>query len=156
MTREEMIEQLENMILLIRQNGKDWLDERDIPILEEVIKTMKMEPCEDVISRQAVLELANNMVETAIIPYRPFQKAVKALPSIQPKQKEITMEDVKAYCESRNLVVISKDLFHKMINTADEIYIYLKDKEDKCKNCEYYSNPDYTRCHECKAESEEK
>lgn len=60
MTKEEMIEQLENMILLIRQNGKDWLDERDIPILEEVIKIMKMKPCEDVISRQAVL----NEIET--------------------------------------------------------------------------------------------
>ena len=24
--------------------------------------------------------------------------------------------------------------------------------ENKCKNCEYYRNPDYTRCHECKIE----
>lgn len=87
MTREEMIEQLENTILLIKQNGKDWWDERDIPILEEAIKAMKMEPCEDCISRQAVLDLANNMVETAIIPYRPFQKAVKELPFVQPEQK---------------------------------------------------------------------
>lgn len=31
-----------------------------------------------------------------------------------------------------------------------------QESEDKCKNCEYYRNPDYTRCHECKAESEEK
>ena len=29
------------------------------------------------------------------------------------------------------------------------------ESEDKCKSCEYYRNPDYTRCHECKAESEE-
>ena len=34
MTHEEMIEQLENTILLIEQNGEEWLDERDIPILE--------------------------------------------------------------------------------------------------------------------------
>jgi hypothetical protein len=27
--------------------------------------------------------------------------------------------------------------------------------KDKCKKCEYYLNPDYTRCHECKAESED-
>ena len=39
-----MIEQLENTILLIRQNGKDWLDERDIPILEEAIQVLKLEP----------------------------------------------------------------------------------------------------------------
>lgn len=29
-----------------------------------------------------------------------------------------------------------------------------QESEDKCKNCEYYRNPDYTRCHECEAESE--
>ena len=33
-TRAEVIEQLEIAIALIKQNGKDWLDERDIPILE--------------------------------------------------------------------------------------------------------------------------
>lgn len=43
MTREEMIEQLENTILLIKQNGKDWWDDRDIPVLEEAIKAMKAE-----------------------------------------------------------------------------------------------------------------
>ena len=30
-----------------------------------------------------------------------------------------------------------------------------QESEEKCKNCEYYRNPDYTRCHECKAESED-
>lgn len=29
------------------------------------------------------------------------------------------------------------------------------ESKDKCKNCEYYRNPDYARCHECKAESED-
>ena len=29
------------------------------------------------------------------------------------------------------------------------------ESEDKCKNCEYYRNPDYTRCHECEAERSE-
>lgn len=32
----------------------------------------------------------------------------------------------------------------------------LPEKEIKCKTCEYYRNPDYTRCHECKAENEDK
>lgn len=27
-------------------------------------------------------------------------------------------------------------------------------KEEKCKKCEYYRNPDYTRCHTCKEEKE--
>lgn len=40
MTNEEIIEQLENTIGLIKQNGKDWLDERDIPVLEGCIKSL--------------------------------------------------------------------------------------------------------------------
>lgn len=56
---------------------------------------------------------------------------VEALSSIQPEQKEITTEDVKTYCESRNLVVLTKELFDKMNNVADEVYLYLKDKEGK-------------------------
>ena len=40
MTNEEIIEQLENTIRLINQNGKDWLDDRDISILEACIKSL--------------------------------------------------------------------------------------------------------------------
>lgn len=40
MTNEEIIEQLENTIGLIKQDGKDWLDDRDIPILEACIKSL--------------------------------------------------------------------------------------------------------------------
>lgn len=40
MTNGEIIEQLENAIELIKQDGKDWLDDRDIPILEACIKSL--------------------------------------------------------------------------------------------------------------------
>ena len=40
MTNGEIIEQLENAIELIKQDGKDWLDDRDIPILEVCIKSI--------------------------------------------------------------------------------------------------------------------
>ena len=40
MTNVEIIEQLENAIELIKQDGKDWLDDRDIPILEACIKSL--------------------------------------------------------------------------------------------------------------------
>ena len=33
---------------------------------------------------------------------------------------------------------------------------YKAESEDKCKNCKYYRNPDYTRCHKCKEKSEDK
>ena len=41
MSIEEAIEQFQNAIDLIKQNGKDWLDERDIPMLEMAIKALK-------------------------------------------------------------------------------------------------------------------
>ncbi len=40
MTNGEIIEQLENTIGLIKQDGKDWLDDRDIPIFEACIKAL--------------------------------------------------------------------------------------------------------------------
>lgn len=40
MAGEEIIEQIENTIELIKQDGKDWLDDRDIPILEACIKSL--------------------------------------------------------------------------------------------------------------------
>ena len=41
MTREEVIEQFKYAIDLIKQDGKDYLDERDIPMLEMGIEALK-------------------------------------------------------------------------------------------------------------------
>lgn len=40
-TEEEVITELQNTIYLIEQDGKDWVDERDIPIFEKAIKALK-------------------------------------------------------------------------------------------------------------------
>jgi len=40
-TAEEAIEELENATLLIIANGKDWMDERDLPVLEMAIDALK-------------------------------------------------------------------------------------------------------------------
>ena len=40
MSNEEIVEQLENAIGLIKQDGRDWLDDRDIPVLEVCIKSL--------------------------------------------------------------------------------------------------------------------
>ena len=49
-----------------------------------------------------------------------------------------------------------KCLLMAVKNAVEIEDIESQESEDKCKNCKYYCNPDYTRCHECKAESEEK
>lgn len=100
MTKEEMIEQLENTIMLIKQNGKDWLDERDIPILEACIQRMKTEPCEDCISRQAVIKAIRKSPEFETVEdgfwtekmkdtcYKSsLLEDIKELPPVQPKPK---------------------------------------------------------------------
>ena len=40
-TAEEAIEELENAMLLIIDNGKDWMDERDLPVLKMAIDALK-------------------------------------------------------------------------------------------------------------------
>ena len=37
---ESIIEQLENTIGLIEQDGQDWWDERDIPMLKQIIDVL--------------------------------------------------------------------------------------------------------------------
>ncbi len=48
--REQAIEQLEYAKALIEQDGKDYLDERDIPMLNMAIEALKAKPCGDTIS----------------------------------------------------------------------------------------------------------
>lgn len=41
MDNEEAIIQLQYMKDLIKQNGKDWLDERDLPVLDMAIDALQ-------------------------------------------------------------------------------------------------------------------
>ena len=36
----KLVHEYEMILSLIRQNGKDWLDERDIPLLEDTIRLL--------------------------------------------------------------------------------------------------------------------
>ena len=46
MTKAEAAEELQRCIDLIKQDGRDWLDERDIPVLEMAIDALKAEGSE--------------------------------------------------------------------------------------------------------------
>ncbi len=114
--REEAIEQLEIARGLIEQNGKDYLDERDIPILnlaiealqqqEEYVTKMdevrraydnisKAEPFEDCVSREAVKSALCKLCGDALFSNScPFVNgdcddlnAINALPPVTPKSK---------------------------------------------------------------------
>lgn len=43
MTRDDAINELKCAIDLIKQDGKDWLDERDIPVLNMAIEALENE-----------------------------------------------------------------------------------------------------------------
>lgn len=111
-------------------------DAKEFENLEWLLKThYKKEPCKSCISKESVLQIFDDMTKE-YVKTQDFDRAsgiawvsVQRLPSVQPEQKEITTEDVIAYCRQRNLIVVTNELFDKMINTADEVYLYLKDKE---------------------------
>ena len=44
MTREEAIQELQNCKELIQQDGQDYLDERDFPLLDMAIEALQAEP----------------------------------------------------------------------------------------------------------------
>ena len=117
MTNEEMIEQLSNSILLITQNGRDWLDARDIPMLKACIvalansdndtknddpvydphddpmddcyfdATMITEPCEDAVSISDLEEIKEIIIDNGNSVYTVKMKDIRNLPSVQPKAK---------------------------------------------------------------------
>ena len=70
--------------------------------------------------------------------------------------------EVMAELNLKKIIAESREVAQALNEFADNLeriekkYAEPQEDEDKCKNCEYYHNPDYTRCHECKVESEDK
>ena len=69
--------------------------------------------------------------------------------------------EITAEMNLKNIIAELREFTQAVSEFACELerietkYAEPKESKDKCKNCEYSLNPDYTRCHECKAESEE-
>ena len=89
MTREEAI-----------RFGEMWLDmNEDSPnsqtyaFFKQALEALKNEPCEDFVSREAVLALAKEECDTAIIPYKRFVKGVNALLPVTPTQSWIPVSE---------------------------------------------------------------
>ncbi len=95
MTREEVI-----------TYGKDYyrdlitacceISEKHKEFVRMSLEALEQEPCEDCISRKAVMALAKEECETAIIPYKRFVNGVNSLPPVTPKPKtECSCEQIK-------------------------------------------------------------
>ena len=78
MTGEEAIQELQICKWLIQQDGQDYLDERDIPLLDKAIEALKATTDGDTISRQAALDAIGYDIEET-------HEIIKSLPSAEPK-----------------------------------------------------------------------
>ena len=62
----------------------------------------------------------------------------------------------------KNIIAESREVAQALNEFADDLeriekkYAEPQEGSDKCSKCEYYINPDYTRCKECGAERSDK
>lgn len=154
---------------------KQVMWERDIAI--EQLKELgygfgqKIEPCNDAISRQAVFDLIEHYnsdgLGTVFIDFRhgiKFADAINDLPSVNPQEpktghwieKDGYDGDIYYDCSEcgESWAMIDGTPWQNGMNYCPNCGAKMAESEDKCKNCKYYRNPDYTRCHKCKEESE--
>lgn len=102
MTREEAIEQLQNCKGLIQQDGQDYLDERDIPLLDMAIEALSAEPCDkDAISREGLLKSWEELSPRGRTEFDQVIMTIPALPSAElPKGDSISRKELMDRLES--------------------------------------------------------
>ena len=159
MTNEEIIEQFQNAIDLIKQNGKDWLDERDIPMLKVAIRLLKNEQTDgDLISRQAVITMLQK-IENAIEDGDGFQfnewiEYANDIPSAE-KTAEMELQNIFDILTKHTALLNDiKMMLPSAEKTAEWVY---RGNNIICSNCgekiPYGTNNHY--CRNCGAKMEE-
>ena len=108
---------------MTREEAKDYIREWcPYDRQEEIIKALEQEPCEDCISRQAVINGIDNYIEKvqstgAKDDFISFEElVVKVLPPVTPKPKTDMLDKIRAEIET---------------------------KYGQCDICEYFENYDY-------------
>lgn len=124
----------------------------------------------DTISRQAVLDEISDYNNDFDYTTNELYDRIKRMSSVNPQPKTgrwLIVEDRTDWYDATYECSCCKREIIVPYEARDEVYIDYpychcgakmvepQESNDKCKNCEYYRNPDYTRCHECTAESEE-
>lgn len=106
MTKEKAKDLLDNLIGFVEDNHGSDYDEA----LKIAIKALEEKPCEDCISRQAVLEGVNRYIKKvqstgAKDDFISFEElVVKELPPITPQPKTGRWISHKEYCEKHDLI----------------------------------------------------
>ena len=106
MTRKEARDEIKNLLDYIRgekelkpiktREDAEAEERKGVEALEMAIKVLEQEPCEDCISRQAVLDLvvANHteLNGVNVVMYAPFYKDITQLPPVTPQQETIPFD----------------------------------------------------------------
>ena len=170
MNREEAINKLnwalDNNMIEDVQSAYDY-----IMAIKMAIKALEQEPCEDAISRQAVLDLAKKGVLVSNGNYKSVCKAINELPPVNPQPKighwiEVTNGRGGHECDlchnyapsyqngDEYLTKYCPNCAAKMVEPQENERINCK--STKCENCINHSYCDYEpqesdhKCHTCK------
>lgn len=146
MTREEAIEQLQICKDLIKQDGQDYLDERDVPILDMAIealkadvvrwsswnKTFEQSGIADLISRADAIEaICGECIHNDECVWRDgtFCKEINAINAL-PSAYAVSREDgiPCPICNGKGVIKRSLDVNANVVEVV------------RCKDCRYYNN----------------
>lgn len=112
MTREPFIahSELTNEIYIVTNKEKYRVTEQVIKAVKAT-KALEQEPCEDAVSRQAVLDLFKTFWRCFVsrADEEIFKKEIKDLPSVNPQEPF----DIDQYCKEHFVVMVDKDLWEK-------------------------------------------
>lgn len=96
MTREEAKSFLTDISYKLGNMAVEYLTEKDGEKMREAIKALEQEPCDDCISRQAVLDYICRILNQGTGKKKSFefiQKYVEKLPPVTPEKTTITYKD---------------------------------------------------------------
>ena len=176
MTREEAIEQI---IWFFEYDNGLFADKKTIEAYQ-TLKNIQLADGDRAISLNAVKGVLESVSGELFISKYKTIKAIYELPFVTPQQKWIPcserlpkageyIEDVAKYYLVQNEygdMLVARythgeywEQIYQSKPIGDEIVAWMPlpkpyEPQDKCKNCKYYRNSDYT-CHKCKAERNE-
>lgn len=121
MTREEAIEQLHNCKDLIKQDGQDYLDERDFPLLDMAIEALSAEPnCKDCKKRNNTTFFMDDGEDIDMA-----TEALSALPSAEAEEtvlNKMLEEEMIVLPQDYVKVVRCKDCCHRVHDEERGLY----------------------------------
>ena len=145
MTREEAIEQLQNCKGLIKQDGKDWLDERDIPLIDMAIEALKENKSADSLLNAEAEADKESECKLSREDARYFLQGISDMFSLSP-EAEMSIDMAISALQAD---VVSREEYEEVKAYMDTLVdAFIEDGEElaesvevvRCKDCKYRQN----------------